>query len=42
MQKVPFIGHGATDEGLCVDPHKVKAVADMPAPTDVSAVRSLL
>ena len=42
MQKVPFIGHVATDKGLCVDPHKVKAIVDMPAPTDVAAVQRLL
>ena len=42
MQKVPFIGHVATDKGLCVDPHKVKAIADMPPPTDVAAVQRLL
>ena len=30
MQKVPFIGHVATDKGLCVDPHKAKAITDMP------------
>ena len=42
MQKVPFIGHVATDKGLCVDPHKVKAIADMPPSTDVAAVQRLL
>ena len=28
--QVPFIGHVATPEGLCVDPHKVQAIQDMP------------
>ena len=42
IQKVPFIGHVATDRGLCVDPHKVQAITDMPPPTDVAAVQRLL
>ena len=42
MQKVPFIGHVATDKGLCVDPHKVQAITEMPPPTDVAAVQRLL
>ena len=32
--EVPFIGHVATGEGIRVDPAKVKAIRDMPAPTD--------
>ena len=31
---VSFIGHVATDTGLRVDPAKVKAIVEMPAPTD--------
>ena len=42
MQKVPFIGHVATDKGLYVDPHKVQAITEMPPPTDVAAVQRLL
>jgi len=37
--EVPFIGHVATKDGLCVDPQKVRAV---PTPTDVAGVQRLL
>ena len=42
MREVPFIGHVATDRGLCVDPAKVRAITDMPKPTDVAAIQRLL
>ena len=42
MQKVLFIGHVATDKGLCVDPHKLQAITDMPPPTDVAGIQRLL
>ena len=38
----PFCGHVATDEGLKLDQAKVKAIADMPAPTDVAGVNRYL
>ena len=41
-QKVPFIGHFATGEGLQVDPTKVKTICEMPPLTDVAAVQRLL
>ena len=41
-KEVPFIGHVATGEGLCVDPAKIKAIKEMPAPTDVPGVQRLL
>ena len=40
--EVPFIGHVATDKGLCVDPTKVQAISEMPQPTDVAGVQRLL
>ena len=40
--KVPFIGHVATKDGVCVDPVKVQAVLEMPIPEDVAAVQRLL
>ena len=40
--EVPFIGHVATDQGLCVDPMKVQAITEMPPPTDVKGVQRLL
>ena len=42
MHKVPFIGHRATDQGLCVDPAKVQAIKEMPTPKDVAGVQRLL
>ena len=41
-KEVPFIGHVATDKGLCIDPVKVRAITDMPAPTDKAGVQRLL
>ena len=41
-KEVPFIGYVATDQGLCVDPAKVRAITDMPAPTDKAGVQRLL
>ena len=42
MKEVPFIGHVATSEGLCVDPSKVAAIMEMPLPTNIAAVQRLL
>ena len=42
LTEVPFIGHMATKEGLCMDPAKVQAIKEMPAPRDVAAVQRLL
>ena len=39
---IPFIGHAATDEGLKPDQAGVKAIADMPAHTDVAGSHRLL
>ena len=36
---VLFIGHMATDQGLEVDPAKVRAISEMPAPTDKLGVQ---
>lgn len=38
LKQVPFIGHLVTDTGLKPDPEKVKAVKEMPNPTDVAGV----
>ena len=42
MHEVLFIGHMATDHGLCVDPAKVQAIKGMPTPKDVISVQRLL
>ena len=40
--EVPFIGHVTTAKGLCVDPAKVQAIMEMPAPNDKAGVQRLL
>ena len=40
--EVSFIGHVAIGDGLRVDPAKVKAIRDMPPPTDKAGVQRLL
>lgn len=42
LKEVPFIGHVATDAGLRVDPSKVRAISEMPSPTDKAGVQRLL
>lgn len=42
IPEIPFIGHVMTSEGLKVDPRKVRAILEMPRPTDVPAVQRLL
>jgi len=39
---VGFLGHEVSDEGISVDPEKVKAVMDWPRPTLVTGIRSFL
>lgn len=38
LNEVPFIGHLVTDSGLKPDPEKVRAVLEMPNPSDVAGV----
>jgi hypothetical protein len=40
--EVTFMGHLLTDEGLKSDPDKVRAILEMPEPTDVAAVWRLV
>ena len=40
--EVTFIGHIATADGLRVDPEKVRAIVDMPCPTDKKGIQRLL
>ena len=42
LTEVPFIGHRATSEGLCVDPAKVQTIQEMPVPQSVPAAQGLL
>ena len=40
--QVPYVGHLLTSEGLQIDPQKVKAVQEMPAPQSKEDVKCLL
>ena len=42
LTKVPFMGHIATDKGLCADPAKVRAITEMPPPSDVAGIQGVL
>ena len=42
MKEVKFIGHLITRKGLKPDPEKVRAILDMPKPTNVSGVRRII
>ncbi|XP_058828745.1 uncharacterized protein K02A2.6-like [Topomyia yanbarensis] len=42
QQQIKYVGHLIDKHGLRPDPAKIKAIRDMPAPTDVSGVRSFL
>ena len=39
LREIDFMGHRITANGLQADPEKVKAICQMPAPTDVHGVR---
>ena len=41
-QMVKFLGHVVSKEGISTDPEKISAVADWPAPTSVTEIRSFL
>lgn len=41
MTEVPLIGHNAMDKGLRVDPAKVRAISEMPAPTKLESMQRL-
>lgn len=42
QKETTYIGHRLTADGLKVDPEKVRAVEQMPAPTDVKGIQRLL
>lgn len=42
MTEVRFLGHLLTANGVQADPEKVRAISDMPKPTDVKGVQRLL
>ena len=42
LEKVRFLGHIITKEGIFVDPAKIEVIEDWPRPTNLSKVRSFL
>ena len=42
QQKVTYMGHVITSDGVQADPNKIKAILNMPIPTDKEAVQRLL
>ena len=42
LTEVPFIGHVISREGLKPDPEKVRAIAEMPLPTDKKGIQRLM
>ena len=42
MQKIEFLGHVVTPDGIEMDSGKVKAVIDWPAPTNLTEVQQFL
>src|SRR5206468_12912263 len=43
LQKtITFLGHIVSENGVATDPEKIRAVSDWPAPTSVTAVRSII
>jgi hypothetical protein len=42
QDKVQYLGHVISGEGISVDPEKVKEILDWPVPKDVSDVRSFM
>ena len=42
LEKVHFLGHVVSKEGISVDPAKIEAVSKWPAPKNVTEVRSFL
>jgi len=42
MEKVHFLGHVISKEGITVDPTKIAAIIDWPRPSNMTKVRSFL
>ena len=40
LRELPFLGHIVTTEGIKPDPAKIKAIADLPVPTNIKQLRS--
>ena len=42
LSSVPFMGHFLTADGVVTDPNKVRAIRDVPMPTDVKSLQRFL
>jgi hypothetical protein len=42
QSRIHYLGHVISDEGIAVDPAKVEAIMEWPAPTNVTEVRSFM
>ncbi|KAL2938982.1 Transposon Ty3-I Gag-Pol polyprotein [Bienertia sinuspersici] len=42
LKRIAFLGHIVSNEGVSVDPSKIKAVSEWPRPTNVTEIRSFL
>ena len=42
LNNVAYMGHVLTDEGIKADPEQIKAISNMPHPTDVEGVQRIL
>ena len=40
--KIQYLGHVISEEGISVDPDKIKSIIDWPVPKDVTDVQSLM
>jgi hypothetical protein len=41
-KRVNYLGHVTNEEGVAVDPDKIKSIIDWPTPRDVSDIRSFM
>ena len=42
LSQIPFMGHLLTADAVVTDPNKVRAIRDMPTPTDVKSLKRFL
>ena len=42
QDKIQYLGHVVTKEGILVDPEKIKAIEEWPVPKDVTDIQSFM
>ena len=40
--RIQYLGHIISEEGICVDPEKIEAIMNWPTPRNVTDVRSFM